>query len=167
MSVMDWVKGMSRSGVVCVPYMRRISAVESKADLFRVLCDANGGAWLFNIHAKEPFRVPVDDFMEEFKTYINGGRVMEYPKGYTSKLYCRYEGDIEILADTTLLYLLECRASVIVPPNAYPTVVLSDRSRISSVAMLPGSRLNIELYGDAEVIGISGDLGRVKTIRRQ
>lgn len=154
---------ISRRGDVCTPYMRRLRAVETKEDMFRVLCDANGGAWLFAIHAKNPLVTPVKEFTEEFKSYINGGHVMVYPQGYSSKFYCRYDGDIEIIADTTLLYMLECRASVIVPANAYPSVVLSRGSK-ASIAMMPGSRLNIETYGGAEY-SVSGDMTRVRVTK--
>lgn len=161
MQITDWVELMSRRGDVCTSYMRKLGAIETKEDLFRVLCDANGGAWLFDLHAKGPwYPMPVWEFTEEFKAYINGGRVMAYPQGYSSKFYCRYEGDIEILADTTLLYMLECRASVLVPANAFPSIILSKGSR-ASIAMLPGSRLNIETYGDAEY-SVSGDMTRVR-----
>lgn len=163
MTIKDWIEGVSRSGMVCTDYMRKISAVETKEDMFRVLCDANGGAWLFAIHAKNPLVTPVKEFTEEFKSYINGGHVMVYPKGYSSKFYCRYEGDIEILADTTLLYMLECRASVIVPANAYPSVILS-RGSHAEIAMLPGAQLNIETYGDADA-NISGDMTRVRVTK--
>lgn len=160
MSVMDWVKGMSRSGVVCVPYMHRISAVESKADLFRVLCDANGGAWLFGLAAKGFHLLPIEQFMKEFDEYINGKRVMQYPKGYTSKFYCRHDG--EIVADATLVYVLDCPdAKITVPKNKYPSVILSPRSHVT-IAMEPGARLNIETYGDASVNSIDGDMSRVR-----
>ena len=160
MQISDWVEVMSRRGDVCTTYMRRLAAVESREDMFRVLCDANGGAWLFDLHAKGSwYPVPVKEFTQEFKAYINGGRIMAYPKGYSSKFYCRYSG--EITADTTLVYLLECpEVQITVPQNAYPSVILSKGSR-ALIAMMPGSRLNIETYGDAEY-SVSGDMTRVR-----
>ena len=159
MQIKDWVELMSRRGDVCTPYMRRLGAVETREDMFRVLCDANGGAWLFGIHAKNPLLVPVREFMEEFKLYINGGHIMSYADGYSSKFYCRYTG--EVVADTTLVYLLECPdVQITVPANEYPSVVLSRGSK-ATIAMMPGSRLNIETYGDAEY-SVSGDMTRVR-----
>ena len=159
MQIRDWVEMMSRHGDVCTSYMRRLGAVETKEDMFRVLCDANGGAWLFDIHAKNPLVTPVKEFMEEFKSYINGGHVMDYPEGYSSKFYCRYTG--EIVADTTLVYLLECHeVQITVPANAYPSIILSKGSR-AQIAMMPWARLNIETYGDAEY-SVSGDMTRVR-----
>lgn len=163
MQIKDWIEMMSRRGDVCTPYMRRLGAVETREDMFRVLCDANGGAWLFDFHAKHLLQVPVREFMEEFHAYINGGHVMVYPKGYTSKFYCRYSG--EVVADTTLVYLLECPdVQITVPANEYPSIVLSSRSH-ATIAMEPGARLNIETYGDASVKSIAGDMTRVRVTK--
>lgn len=159
MTIKDWIEGVSRSGMVCTDYMRKISAVETREDMFRVLCDANGGQWLFDIHAKG-VPLPIDDFCKEFVNYLNGKRVMEYPQGYTSKFYCR-PTEVDIDADTTLLYLLECNdMAVYVPKNKYPSIILSDGSR-ADVVLGEGARVNIELYGDAS-INLIGDTTRVR-----
>ena len=163
MQISEWVEMMCRNGYICKDYNRKLAEVGGKEELFRVLCDSNGGSWLFGMHASGAVMVPVSDFVYEFGSYINGGHVVSYPQGYSSKFYCRYDGDIEIIADTTLLYMLECRASVIVPANAYPSVVLSRGSK-ASIAMMPGSRLNIETYGGAEY-SVSGDMTRVRVTK--
>jgi hypothetical protein len=139
--------------------MRKISAADSREDIFRVLCDANGGNWLFEQHAKG-LPLPKDEFCKEFSNYLNGKRVMEYQQGYTSKFYCR-PTDVDIDADTTLVYLLECMdVEVYVPKNKYPSVILSDGSQCDLV-IGEGARANVELYGDASV-NITGDMSRVR-----
>ena len=91
---------------------------------------------------------------------MNGKKTVEYPSGYTSKFYCRNIGEIE--ADTTIVYLLECKdAKVNVPMNKYPTVVLSHGS-YAEISMGVGSRLNIELYGDAKYTLVDGDKSKVR-----
>jgi len=157
MKIKEWIESVSRSGMVCTDYMRKISAVETKEDMFRVLCDANGGAWLFDIHSKD-VPLPIDDFCREFSNYI-GRRTMEYPQGYTSKMYCRQSSGIS--ADTTLVYLLECKGVEIhVPKNMYPSIILSKGSN-ADVVLGEGARVNIELYGDAR-INLIGDTTRVR-----
>lgn len=159
MQIKDWIESVSRSGMVCTDYMRKISAVETREDMFRVLCDANGGQWLFEMRAKD-VPLPIDDFCNEFANYLNGKRVMEYPQGYTSKFYCRQE-EVDIDADTTLVYLLECQdMEVYVPKNKYPSIILSDGSQ-ADVVLGEGARVNIELYGDAR-INLIGDTTRVR-----
>lgn len=160
MQIKDWIEKVSRSGMVCTDYMRKISAVETKEDMFRVLCDANGGNWLFEMHAKG-VPLPVDEFCREFSNYI-GRRTMEYSQGYTSKMYCRQMS--EISADTTLVYLLECMdVEVYVPKNKYPSIILSDGSQ-ADVVLGEGARANIELYGDARV-NLVGDQSKARITR--
>lgn len=149
MNIKDWIEQLSRSGMVCTDYMRKISVAETKEDMFRVLCDANGGNWLFEMHAKG-VPLPINDFCKEFFNYLDGKRVMEYPQGYTSKFYCRStEPDID--AETTLVYLLECMdMEVYVPKNKHPSIILSDGSQ-ADVVLGDGARANVDLYGDARV----------------
>lgn len=159
MTIKDWIERVSRSGMVCTDYMRKISAVGTREDMFRVLCDANGGQWLFGQHAAG-LLLPTTEFCEEFAKFLNGKRVMEYPQGYTSKFYCR-PTEVDIDADTTLVYLLECRdMEVYVPRNKYPSVILSAGSS-ADVVLGDGAKANIELYGDARA-NLVGDLTKVR-----
>jgi len=156
-----FVEDTERSGGVCSRYMRRLAACERREDLFRVLCDVNGGEWLFGEHEKGS-ALPVDDFVREYANFLDGKGVMSYPEGYTSKMHCRQEGG-EIVADTTLLWLLECKdVKVVVPDNAYPTVSLSDGSS-AEIVLGKGSRLNLETYGtsSAKVHGDGSNVRRV------
>ena len=163
MTVDGWVKAMSRRGDVCTAYMRKIAAVSNKTEMFRVLCDVNGGAWLFDLHA-DGVPLPIEQFLKEYAAYVNGGKTVEYPDGYTSKFYCRHSGDV-IQADTTIVYLLECKgAKVNVPMSKYPTVVLSHGS-YAEITMGAGSRLNIELYGDAKYTIVDGDKSKVRVMQ--
>lgn len=160
MTIKDWIEQVSRSGMVCPDYMRKLSAVETKGDMFRVLCDANGGQWLFEMHA-QGVPMPIEDFTKEFSNYLNGKRVMEYPQGYTSKFYCRPTPEVDIDANTTLVYLLECKnMEVYVPKNKYPSIILSKGSN-ADVVLGEGARVNIELYGDARV-NLVGDTTKVR-----
>lgn len=163
MSVNEWVELIQRQGGVCNSYMRKLAAVTNKTEMFRVLCDVNGGAWLFDLHAKG-VQLPIVSFLNEFKNYVNGQKVVDYEvdldKHYTSKFYCRHIG--EIVADTTLVYLLECMdADVFIPKNSYPTLILSDGSQ-AEVTLDEKARLNVELYGDACINGINGSEARVR-----
>lgn len=158
MTVNEWVELVQRSGGVCNDYMRKLAVVTNKTEMFRILCDVNGGAWLFELHARGT-ELPTEQFLKEFKNYVNGKKVVDYPSGYTSKFYCRATGQIK--ADTTVVYLLECKPThVIVPKNHYPTIVLSDGSH-STVILEDGARANVELYGSSHFI-IRGDETKVK-----
>lgn len=164
MTVEEWVKKVSRQGGVCTPYMRKIAAASNKTEMFRVLCDVNGGAWLFDLHANG-VPLPIEQFMKEYAAYVNGGKTVEYPSGYTSKFYCRYKDEnFSIAADTTLVYLLECKdAKVVVPMNHYPTLILSHGTN-ANIKLLAGARLNLELYGDA-IYNIDGDKSKIRVMQ--
>lgn len=160
MTVKEWAERMSRNGGVCTPYMRKIAAAGNKTEMFRVLCDVNGGAWLFDLHANG-MQLPIEQFLKEYVAYVNGGKTVEYPSGYTSSFYCRYDERL-VVADTTIVYLLECKeAKVNVPMNKYPTIVLS-HGTTAEITMCAGSRLNIELYGDAKYTLVEGDKSKVR-----
>ena len=166
MTVNEWVKLIQRQGGVCNDYMRKLNAVTNKTEMFRVLCDVNGGAWLFDLHERG-VKIPIDSFLKEFKNYVNGKKVVDYPNGYSSKFYCM-PNETEIIADTTLVYLLECKGvRVIVPMNHYPTIILSNGT-VAEILMNNGSRINIESYGDAKYTyrderdGIEFDSKRVR-----
>lgn len=159
MNIKEWAEKVSRQGGVCQPYMRKIAAAGNKTEMFRVLCDVNGGAWLFDLHANG-VQLPIEQFMKEYGAYVNGGKTVEYPSGYTSSFYCRAEDDV--FASSTIVYLLECKGiRVFVPMNKYPTVVLSNGS-VVEIVMCAGSRLNIELYGDAKYTLVDGDKSKVR-----
>ena len=163
MTVEEWVKSVSRKGGVCQPYMRKIAAAGNKTEMFRVLCDVNGGAWLFDLH-EQGVPLPIEQFIKEYGAYVNGGKTVEYPSGYTSSFYCRHNERL-VVADTTIVYLLECKeAKVNVPMNKYPTVVLSHGSS-AEITIGAGSRLNIELYGDAEYTLVDGDKAKVRIMQ--
>lgn len=161
MTVGEWVKMMSRQGGVCQSYMRKIAAAGNKTEMFRVLCDVNGGAWLFDLHA-QGVPLPIEQFLKEYAAYLDGRYVVLYPSKYTSKFYCRYgDKDSEVEADTTLVYMLECKARVYVPMNKYPTLILSHGTN-ATVSLGHGSSLNIELYGDAKYTLADGDKSKVR-----
>ena len=159
MTVEGWVRMMSRQGGVCTPYMRKIAAVSNKTEMFRVLCDVNGGSWLFDLQA-QGVPLPIEQFLKEYAAYVNGKKTVDYPSGYTSSFYCRYDERL-VVADTTIVYLLECKATVSVPMNKYPTLVLSNDS-YAEITMCAGSRLNLELYGDAKYTIVEGDKTKIR-----
>lgn len=158
-----WIEQVERQGAVCARYMRRLKAASNKSELFRVLCDANGGAWVFDMHAKG-VRMPVDAFVKEYDKYIDGHMRVVYDEGYSSQMHVRRDyGTVE--ADTTLVYLLECDGvSVGVPPFTYPTVILSHGSH-ANLKVGDGASVNVELYGDATYTA-SGDTSHVKVERK-
>lgn len=156
MEIKEWIDKMSGEGLVCREYMRKIAAAESKKDLFRIMCDVNGGARLFELHAGG-VQVPKDVILSEFGQFVNGKNVVEYPQGYTSKFYCGHRGDV--VADTTVLYLFESVARLCVPSNSFPMVYISSGSIVNFV-MGSESRIRIEMFGNSSY-SVEGDTSNV------
>jgi len=162
-NVERWIEQAQRGGGVCLKYMRRLAAASDKSETFRVLCDVNGGAWMFEKHA-QGVPLPLEDFRKEYSKYIDGKVRVMYDEGYTSQMHVLRQGDT-VEADTTLVWLLECEdVSVGVPPNTYPTVILSHGSH-ANLKIGDGARVNIELYGDATYTA-SGDTSHVRAERK-
>lgn len=150
-----------RNGAVCNDYMRKWEAAKTKAEMFRVICDVNGGEWLFGLDNKG-IQLPIESFIEEFHNFINGKQYVEYPNGYTSKFYCRYVGIKDIVADTTLVYLLECQdIDVRVPSYSFPTIMLSKSCKGVHITVEKDARLNLTVYGNAQY-RLKGDTFNVK-----
>lgn len=51
-----------------------------------------------------------DEIVREFKPFLNGRFVHNDPAGYTSALYCGYDGEIEI--STTAALIVDCRGNI-------------------------------------------------------
>lgn len=146
--------------MICPEGVRKLDACETKADYFRVLCDSFAIDFIPQL-LRDGVRLPIEDFCKEFGNYLNGKRVMEYPMGYTSKMYMSYRGDI--VADTTIVSCIECGGDIIVPKNCFARVVLSHGCDFA-IRMDRDSKLIIEAWGDAKY-SISGDLARVREYR--
>ena len=156
-SVNDWVERVFRSGQVCGDYMRKWQAAQTKAERFRVIADTNSGEWLIALDAKG-VALPVDDFCNEYRNFINGAQVVEYPQGYTSTFYCQYFAGID--ADTTLVHVFHCDLAIRVPANTFPRIILS-RDSMVRINVEKGARLAVEDYGARE-LEIRGDTSNVK-----
>lgn len=83
---------------------------------------------------------------ERFGDYINGAYKRDRD-GYTSSLYCGYEGFV--IARSTVLCLLDCKGTVVVPPDAYTTVLVGAGTDVRIVCM--GRISELVIFGDAKV----------------
>ena len=165
MTVQQWIDSAMRGGNVCNDYMRKWKASETKAEKFRVICDVNGGEWLFNLDNKG-VQLPIDAFTEEYANFINGKQIVYYPHGYTSKMYCRYVGTEDIVADTTIVYMLDCQdACLRVPSYSYPSILLSKTCKNIRIIAEKDARLNLTVFGNAEC-QLEGDTSNVKIENR-
>lgn len=82
------------------------------------LCDSIGKGWGIS-----PERIS-----SQFSSFING-KYTSFQKGYDSEMYCRYEGEITLR--TTVLGLIECRCTIVVPKNSVCRIFITKNSDIT------------------------------------
>ena len=157
-TIKDWIDLMVAQNAVCPEGVRRLAYCSTKTDVFRVLCDSFSSEWLHEMMLKG-IPLPLDQFAKEYAAFVNGNRVMEYgEKGYTSKIYVKYK-DL-VVADTTIVSLLDCQCGVEIPKNKFPRIIVSPHSKVA-ITMGIGSRLALDVFGDAYYT-ISGDNSKVR-----
>ena len=104
------------------------------------LCDATTFGW------GGPF--DCNYIKERFSDFVNGAYKRD-KDGYTTALYCAYEG--LVTARDTVVCLLDCKGSVIVPPNEFVTIMVGAGSDVYIANM---GRINeLVVFGDAKVRG--------------
>lgn len=96
-----------------------------------------------------------------FKSFING-RYVSKQKGYTSKMYCMYSGEVE--ADTTILSFINSTIDLLVPKNAICEVYCVGKCKISVTCF---GEAKFICYGNPEDVVIDGDVERVERINKK
>jgi hypothetical protein len=99
--------------------------------------------------------ISVEEIERRFGRYINGAYVHEDDDGYSSVMYCGYEGSIDV--DTTLVVLIDSDVVLSVPDWLVCDIYASGKVNISIVG---GGRVRLIAYGDAgDVVVESVDSG--------
>lgn len=98
---------------------------------------------------------------ERFKNFINGKYTSEQ-KGYTSKMYCEFDGSIT--ADTTIVTLIDSVVVLNVPNTSICEVYCTGKCRI---AVLGDGRAAFVCYGNPDDIVITGTCGNMKRINKK
>lgn len=104
------------------------------------ICDATTFGWGGSFNTRY--------IAERFGDLINGAYKRD-KDGYTTVLYCRYEGVVTV--HDTVICLLDSKATVIVPPDQYPTIIVAAGSDVNIIGM--GRISEVIIYGDSKVRG--------------
>lgn len=97
---------------------------------------------------------------DRFVHFINGKYT--YDNKYTSKMYCQFNG--EIVADTTILQIIECKCGLVIPDNGICEVYVTGNSNIS---VSGNGRCVFVCYGNLEDITITGECGNMKRVNKK
>lgn len=144
-ATMIWVNHMIRYGYVCKGGTEKLKYVNSKYDLFRILCDAGSLEFIPKLMIANK-DIPFDDFKDEFKNLINGQRIMEYD-GYTSSFFLDFNG--EFVANSTIVSIIRSECTCTIKDGDYVTLVISPQSNVE-VDLKGNAKVIIEAYGNAK-----------------
>ena len=122
MTFRNWIDKIIDAGQLCAGYQTKVLDAISKKEVMDIVLDANGVSYLLEMQERG-LGLPYETIISEFRPYINGRYVGEFKNekgnGYTSKIYCCYSDNKDIVADTTALVLLGCNNTIDIPENAF------------------------------------------------
>lgn len=127
---------------ICDRYAALWDGCGSKRGLMDLALSSQGADFLCDGIAKG-WGISADEIVKRFGRYINGVYTYEDASGYSSVMYCRYYG--EIVVDDTMLVLIDCDATVVVPDWAVCDIYATGFTNLSIVG---GGRVRLIAYGD-------------------
>lgn len=158
MKTTEWIENIIKNGALCGNYTDKVNDAKSKLQLFRLCCDANGANFLMEMQEKG-LPLPYETITKEFASYINGRYIAEYKNekgnGYTSKLYCCFDGN-PIEVDTTLCSVLGYSGSIIVKKNNFAKIYLDKNCNVT-IALEDGAKAIVEYWKGSTIAHNLGD----------
>lgn len=133
----------ARKEVICDRYAEKWDSAGSKKGLMDLALSAQGADFLCDGIAKG-WGISVDEIKKRFGKYINGRYVYEDEGGYSSVMYCGYEGSIDV--ESTLVVLIDSDVVLSIPDWHVCDIYATGKVSISVVG---GGRVRLIAYGDA------------------
>lgn len=133
----------ARKEVICDRYAEKWDSAGSKRGLMDLALSSQGADFVCDGIAKG-WGISADEIRRRFGKYINGRYVYEDESGYSSVMYCGYEGSIDV--ENTLVVLIDSDVVLSVPDWHVCDVYASGKVSISVVG---GGRVRLIAYGDA------------------
>lgn len=145
---------------LCSEYSNIWDKCKSDKQLMDMALGSKGLDYLCDTIAKG-WGISPDVLCSRFKGFING-RYVASLNGYNSKLYCRYNGEIE--ADTTIMGVIESDVTINVPFPKLCDVYVTGKCHIDVSG--EGSMVLV-CYGNPEDVTVSGTCGNLKRINKK
>lgn len=144
---------------LCGEYTYLLNKKNSNKQLYDILCHPKGLDYMFDAIAKG-WGMSDDVLLDMLKPFINGKVTADYDK-FSSKLYCSYSG--EILADTTLLGIINSDCIIDIPNNMICEIYLTGKCNVSLIG--EGECVCV-CYGNYEDIVIDKHNRRMKRLNK-
>lgn len=133
---------------ICERYADLWDGAGSKKSLIDLALSGQGADFLCDGISKG-WGISPDEIVRRFGRYINGGYVYRDESGYTSTMYCKFVGNIDV--DTTLLLLIDCDVVLNVPDWMVVDVYACGETNLSIVG---GGRVRLVAYGDISSVNV-------------
>lgn len=155
----DFLENAQVEGI-CDEYRDDVVNCGSKKQLMDMALSVKGADYLCDAIAKG-WGVSPQEISKRFAPYINGKYTLD--KGYTSTMYCQYNGSI--VCETTLLTLIECNIEVEIPE--YHTCEIYACGKCNIRVKGKGQVL-VVTYGNPDEVVLKPDMDiRCKRLRKK
>lgn len=147
--LLKWVSDLSKSDNICLQYYDKIKKAKTKKRIVDIAIDSNGCSFLCDMESKNML-IPYSHITSIFSSFINGNYTSfhgDKDRGYTSSIYCCYQGDIDV--KSSLVTLLGCKANVYVKENSV-VQIYADRNCEISVGCPSSSKAIVHYWGNRE-----------------
>lgn len=132
---------------VCTEYKQRWDAATDTREVLDVALDIQGIEYVSNAIA-EGWGISPEYVTRTFRDLINGKYEHVSQKGYTSQLYCQYEGEIDVRC--TNLQVIDSHCVVNIPDGHICNLYVTGDS---SVAVFnENGYAHVILYGNSEAV---------------
>ena len=156
----QWIERIVSCDYLCASYYDKVNKSVSNKELMDIVTDANGMSFLPQMEA-EGTPLPYEVITKRFGSFINGRYIAEHKteksRSYTSCIYCCFQGNIN--AETTLLTLLGCMATVVVKTN-HIIQIYCDKNTELNICCPSTSKAIVHYWGKEP--GYSGNVELVK-----
>lgn len=132
----------ARKEVICDRYAVLWDGCGSKKGLMDLALSAQGADFLCDGVAKG-WGISSEEIVKRFGKYINGRYVYEDEGRYSSVMYCKYVGSIDV--ESTLVVLIDSDVVLSIPDWHVCDIYATGKTNISIVG---GGRVRLIAYGD-------------------
>ena len=150
----------ARENNLCSEYSDIWDSCNSNKQIMDMCLGVKGVDFLCDSIAKN-WGISPEVICSKFGKFINGKYVRDID-GYTSKIYCKYDGSV--VADTTIVTLVGCNVDIRIPTNAICEVYCTEKC---DIRVSGDGECVFVCYGNKDDIVISGECRNYKRINKK
>lgn len=146
---------------LCSEYLNKWNSRLSRRQLMDLALESKGADYVCDSIAKG-WGVSPDFISTKLSAYINGNYI-SHQDGYTSKMYCGYNG--HVFANTTLITLINCDVTIEFPDYSICEIYCTGNVNVKTIG---DGRCVFVCYGDYDNVSITNeDKVNIKRIQKK